>query len=88
MLPFGAVGTVLDLTALILALVVAISLAVLAWTLGVSAVRRVRGGRQAIARLRAELADAERRLHVAAATTRDQLRVLAERARLGRRTEA
>jgi hypothetical protein len=79
------VGTVLDVAAVALALVVTGSLALLAWTLSVSAVHRIRRGRRVVAEARAQLARAEPQLNELAATARDQLRDLAERTKLDRR---
>jgi hypothetical protein len=78
----------LDAAAVALALVVTGSLALLAWTLGVSAVHRVHRGRRAVAQARAELALAERRMQGAGARSREHLRNLADRTRLDRRKGA
>jgi hypothetical protein len=56
------VGLILDLAVAALALVVIGSLATLAWTLAVSAVRANARGRRQVARLRRSAADAEARL--------------------------
>jgi hypothetical protein len=61
------VGLILDLAVVALALVVIGSLALLAWTLAVSAVRATHDGRVALARSRRSVADAEARLSAAAA---------------------
>jgi hypothetical protein len=56
------VGLILDLAVAALALVVIGSLATLAWTLAVSAVRANARGRRQVAMLRRSAADAEARL--------------------------
>jgi hypothetical protein len=56
------VGLILDLAVAALALVVIGSLATLAWTLAVSAVRATRHGRERVAAMRRTVADAEARL--------------------------
>jgi hypothetical protein len=56
------VGLILDLAVAALALVVIGSLATLAWTLAVSAVRANTRGRRQVASLRRSAADAEARL--------------------------
>jgi len=61
------VGLILDLAVAVLALIVITSLALLAWTLGVSAVRATRNGRRQVAELRGAVAEAEARLRTAAA---------------------
>ncbi|HVM24937.1 MAG TPA: hypothetical protein VM253_06025 [Candidatus Limnocylindrales bacterium] len=60
-------GLILDLAVAALALVVIGSLATLAWTLAVSAVRATHRGRQRVAARRRQVADAEARLPVLAA---------------------
>jgi hypothetical protein len=62
------VGLILDLAVAALALVVIGSLATLAWTLAVSAVRATRRGRERVAAQRRAVADAEARLPVLAAS--------------------
>jgi hypothetical protein len=71
LLPFAAVGSILDLTVVVLAVVVCVSLGLLAWTLGVSVTRVARSTRENLISARLELTLAERRL-------RDAARVLAE----------
>jgi hypothetical protein len=78
-LPFAAVGTVLDVAALALAVVVSASLLIIAWTLGVTAVQRVRRSRPALAATRADLARQERQVQHVLATWRKRLARLAER---------
>jgi hypothetical protein len=56
------VGLILDLAVAALALVVIGSLATLAWTLAVSAVRATRHGRERVAAMRRSAADVEARL--------------------------
>jgi hypothetical protein len=56
------VGLILDLAVAALALVVIGSLATLAWTLAVSAVRATRRGQERVAAMRRAVADAEARL--------------------------
>jgi len=56
------VGLILDLAVAALALVVIGSLALLAWTLGVSAVHSVRRGRESVAEARRSTAESEARL--------------------------
>lgn len=73
-------GLILDLAVVALALVVIGSLALLAWTLGVSAVRSVRRGRESVAEARSSAAASEVRLVGAA----EQARAILER--LSRRT--
>jgi hypothetical protein len=60
------VGLILDLAVVALALVVIGSLALLAWTLAVSAVRAVHRGRADIAESRRSVADADARLRASA----------------------
>ena len=61
------VGLILDLAVVALALAVIGSLALLAWTLAVSAVRATRDQRREVASLRQRVADADERLRLAAA---------------------
>jgi hypothetical protein len=63
------VGLILDLAVAALALVVIGSLATLAWTLAVSAVRATARGRRQVAVLRRSVADAEASLPGIAART-------------------
>ena len=58
-------GLILDLAVVALALVVIGSLALLAWTLAVNAVRATRLGRSRVRSLRQSLTDAEARLQTA-----------------------
>ena len=67
-------GLLLDLAVVVLALAVTVSLALLAYTLGVSAVRWVRQARIRIAAARGELAAAEGRALQAAAGAHAGLR--------------
>jgi len=59
------VGLIFDLAVVALALVVIGSLALLAWTLAVNAVRAVHTGRERVHGLRQSVTDAERRLQSA-----------------------
>lgn len=63
--PSRAVGLIFNLAVVALALVVIGSLALLAWTLAVSAVRAVRTGRGRVHHLRQSVADAEGRVQSA-----------------------
>lgn len=65
--PSRAVGLILDLAVAALALLVIVSLALLAWTLGVSAVRAVTQGRREVAALRRGVDAGEARLRSSAA---------------------
>jgi type II secretory pathway pseudopilin PulG len=56
------VGSILDLAVIAVAILVSITLGLLAWTLGVSATRALRRVRRDILLARLELATAERRL--------------------------
>jgi hypothetical protein len=76
------VAPILDLTVIALAVFVTGSLGLLAWTLGVSAVRSTRRGRQEVVLARLGLARAERRLRADTASIRSSLADL--NARLGR----
>ena len=67
-------GLLLDLAVVVLALAVTVSLALLAYTLGVSAVRWVRQARIRVATARGELAAAEERALQAAAEAHAGLR--------------
>jgi hypothetical protein len=73
------VGPILDLAVVLLALAVIVSLCLLAWTLGVSAVRAVRQSRVEVAGARRRLAAAERRLTETNHETVHYLRQLASR---------
>jgi hypothetical protein len=73
----------LDIAAVIVAVGVAASLGLLAWTLGVSAVTAVRHERARVAETRHRVAATERRLHEIGAASRDVLR----RLKLPRRRE-
>ena len=59
-------GLILDLAVVALALAVIGSLALLVWTLAVSAVRATRDQRREVASLRQRVADADERLRLAA----------------------
>lgn len=72
-------GLILDIAVAVLTLVVIGSLALLAWTLAVSAARATRAGRREIAELRATVAAAERRLTDTAADASVRLEALARR---------
>ena len=72
-------GLILDLAVAALALLVIGSLALLAWTLGFSAVRAVRDGRRQVADLRIGVADLESRLRSDAAAATATLAELAAR---------
>ena len=72
-------GLILNLAVIVLAMVVVGSLALLAWTLGVSAVRHVRDGRKQVASSRQSVADAEARLRSASARATATLAELAQR---------
>jgi len=65
------VGSILDLAVVVLALMVCVSMGLLAWTLGVSITGVLRRTRESLVNARLELAVAERRL-------RDTARALAE----------
>lgn len=71
-LPFGAVGA-LDVAVVILAIGVAASLGLLAWTLGVSAVVAVRRERDRVVEARLRIASSERRLREAGAASREAI---------------
>jgi hypothetical protein len=73
------VGLILDLAVAALALTVITSLALLAWTLGVSAVRATQNGRRQVAELRGAVAEAEARLRTAAADADATIAALAAR---------
>jgi hypothetical protein len=73
------VGLILDLAVAALALLVVSSLALLAWTLGVGAVREVRRGRRQVAELRRDLVESESRLRAGAATASATLAELTAR---------
>lgn len=55
-------GSILDLAVIAVAILVTITLGLLAWTLGVSTTRALRRGRRDLLLARLELATAERRL--------------------------
>jgi len=74
------VGLILDLAVVALAVAVIGSLALLSWTLAVSAVRATREGREQVAGLRRSVDETEGRLRAASA------RASATLARLGERT--
>lgn len=63
--PLQPVASILDLAVVLLALMVCVSMGLLAWTLGVSIPRMVRRSRASIVEARLELATAERRLREA-----------------------
>ncbi len=65
-------GLILDLAVIVLAGLVIVSLATLAWTLGVSLVTATRGAREQVAAARASVARAEARI-LALATSGDDL---------------
>jgi hypothetical protein len=73
------VGLILDLAVVALALVVIGSLALLAWTLGVSSVRSVRRGRESVAEVRRSAAESEVRLSTVARQARSTLERLSRR---------
>lgn len=77
-------GLILDLAVVALALVVIVSLALLAWTLAVSSVRAARRERDRIADLRLRLADAERNATNVTEIAARSLRDLAERSAAAR----
>ncbi len=79
--PSRAVGLILDLAVVALAVAVIGSLALLAWTLAVSAVRSVAGGRAEVAAARRRVAEAEQRLQVAGAQASTALARLTDRTR-------
>lgn len=72
-------GLILDLAVAALALVVIGSLALLAWTLGVSAVRSVRRGRESVAVARRTVSESEVRLVAEAEQARSTLERLTRR---------
>jgi hypothetical protein len=72
------VGPVLDLAVVALSVVVCLSLALLAWTLGVSGVRTVRQERARVGALRSRLAALEREITRQAADANEVLRRLSE----------
>jgi hypothetical protein len=76
------VGTLLDVAAVALAILVSGSLALLAWTLGVTARKAAGGARRRVVQARADLAWAERQMGSDAARLRELLRDLAARTRL------
>ena len=76
-------GLILDLAVVALAAVVIGSLALLAWTFAVSAVRASRRERQRIAGLRRSVADAEARLTTTSARASDSMAALVARTNRG-----
>ena len=72
-------GLILDLAVVALALLVIGSLALLAWTLGFSAVRSTRDGRRQVAAMRAGVTEAESRLRSSAETATTTLAELTAR---------
>jgi hypothetical protein len=74
------VGLILDLAVVVLAVAVIGSLALLAWTLAVSAVRAVSDGREKIATARRGVNEAEQRLATASGHASSVLARLNERA--------
>lgn len=72
-------GLILDLTVVVLAVVVIGSLALLAWTLAVSAVRASRRGLAGVTDARRAIADADTRLRAAAGRTGAALEGLSRR---------
>ena len=72
-------GLILDLAVVALALLVIGSLALLAWTLGFSAVHSVREGRRQVTDLRRGVAEAESRLRSGAAAASTTLAELTAR---------
>jgi hypothetical protein len=62
LLPFGAVGWILDLAVIAVAILVCTSLGLLAWTLGVSSTRALQRTRRDVLLARLRLSTAERRL--------------------------
>jgi hypothetical protein len=73
------VGLILDLAVVALAVAVIGSLALLTWTLAVSAVRAVADGRAEVAAARRRVTEAEARLQVAGARAAQALERLNER---------
>jgi hypothetical protein len=73
------VGLILDLAVAALALLIVGSLALLAWTLGVSAVREARRGHRQVADLRREVVEAESRLRSGAVAANATLAELTAR---------
>jgi hypothetical protein len=73
------VGLILDLAVVVLALVVIGSLALLAWTLAVSAVRASRRSLVDVGDARRSIADADARLRASAARADSTLEELARR---------
>jgi hypothetical protein len=85
--PSGAVGLILDLAVVVLALMVLSSLAILAWTLAVSSVRAAEAGRERVAEVRRSVATAEGRLRSTAARAMSTLAELSTRTSPGDRTD-
>jgi hypothetical protein len=81
------VGLILDLAVVALAALVIGSLALLTWTLTVSAVRSVRRGRAQVAASRRSVAEVEARLRTAAGGAVASLSALAARTTPARPTE-
>jgi hypothetical protein len=73
------VGLILDLAVVALALVVVGSLALLAWTLAVSAVRSSRRGLAEVIDARRSIADADERIRASAARAESTLEELSRR---------
>ena len=74
-------GLLLDLAVGLIAMVVTVSLAVLAWTFGISGVAAVRRGRAHVAAERTRVATMEADLLAAATDARASLEQLADRTR-------
>jgi hypothetical protein len=72
------VGPILDLAVVILAVAVTVSLALLAWTLAVSAAAAARQTRESVLQTRLGMAGTERRLRKATAAAYQTLRRLAD----------
>ena len=85
--PSRAVGLILDLAVVVLAAIVIGSLALLAWTLAVSAVVATRQGRARIAQSRHAVANAEARLHATAERASTALAELTQRTARGDRLD-
>jgi hypothetical protein len=66
------VGLILDLAVIVLAGLVIVSLATLAWTLGVSLVAATRDAREQVAAARSSVTRAEERIHALATSGDDQ----------------
>jgi hypothetical protein len=85
--PSGAVGLILDLAVVVLALLVLSSLAILAWTLAVSSVRAAEAGRERVAEARRSMTLAEDRLRAVATRTRSTLAELSNQTSPGDRSD-